>query len=127
MASRIQPYASDEDAKSVTGYSTTLCGAVISFKSKGQTASTLSVTESELVAAVDCAQDLLFEKNVLESLGLKVQVPMLLQVDNKGVLDLANNWIVGGRTRHINVRTIFLRELKEQGRVVDCRMDSDCG
>jgi hypothetical protein len=39
-------YASDEDAKSVTGYSTTLCGAVISFKSKGQTASTLSVTES---------------------------------------------------------------------------------
>jgi hypothetical protein len=76
-------YASDEDAKSVTGYSTTLCGAVISFKSKGQTASsTLSVTESELV--VDCAQDLMFEKNVLESIGVKVQVPMILPSGQQG-------------------------------------------
>ena len=108
-------YASDENAKSVTGYSTTLCGATISEKSKGQTATTLSVTESELVAAVDCVQDLLFEKRVLESLGLKVETPMILQVDNKGVMDLANNWSVGGRTRHITVRTNFLRELKEQG------------
>jgi hypothetical protein len=108
-------YASDEDAKSVTGYSTTLCGATISEKSKGQTATTLSVTESELVAACDCVQDLLFEKRVLESLGLKVETPMILQVDNKGVMDLANNWSVGGRTRHITVRTNFLRELKEQG------------
>ena len=47
-------YASDESAKSVTGYSTTLNGAVISFKSKSQIAMTLSVTESELVAAIDC-------------------------------------------------------------------------
>jgi hypothetical protein len=108
-------YASDEDAKSVTGYSTFLCGAVISMKSKGQQASTLSVTESELVAAIDCAQDLLFEKKVLESIGLKVKLPMILQVDNKGVMDLANNWSVGGRTRHITVKTNFLRELKEEG------------
>jgi hypothetical protein len=107
-------YASDEDAKSVTGYSTTLCGATISMKSKGQTATTLSVTESELVAAVDCTQDLLFEKRVLESLGLKVETPMILQVYNKGVMDLANNRSVGGHTRHITVRTNFLHELKEQ-------------
>jgi hypothetical protein len=55
---------------------------------------------------------------VLESLGLKVQVPMILQVDNKGVMDLANNWSVGVRTRHMNVRTFFLRELKEQGLLI---------
>jgi hypothetical protein len=108
-------YVSDEDAKSVTGYSTTLCGVTISMKSKGQTATTLLVTESELVAAVDCAQDLLFEKRVLESLGLKVETPMILQLANKGVMYLANNWSVGGRMRHITVRTNILRELKEQG------------
>ena len=43
-------YASDENVKSVTGYSTTLNGATILFKSKDQTATTLLVTESELVA-----------------------------------------------------------------------------
>jgi hypothetical protein len=111
-------YAKDESAKSVSGYSTFLCGAPISFKSKMQTTTTLSVTEAELVAAVSCAQDLLFEKRVLESIGLKVRVPMILNVDNKGVMDLANNWSVSGRTRHITVRTNFLRELKEQGLLI---------
>jgi hypothetical protein len=51
----------------------------------------------------------------LELLGLKVETPIILQVDKKGVMDLANNWSVGGCTRHIMVRTNFLRELKEQG------------
>jgi hypothetical protein len=76
---------------------------------------TLSVTESELVAAIDCVQDLLFERRVLESIGLQVELPMILRVDNKGVVDLVNNWSVTGRTRHITARINFLRELKEQG------------
>ena len=39
---------------------------------------------------------------------------MLLYVDNKGTKDLANNWSCGGRTRHVQARQFFLRELKEQ-------------
>ena len=111
-------YAKDESARSLSGYSTFVCGAPISFKSKMQTATTLEVTKAELVAAVSCAQDMLFEKRVLESIGLKVRVPMILSVDNKGVMDLANNWSVGGRTRHVTVRTNFLRELKEDGLLI---------
>ena len=41
--------------------------------------------------------------------------PMVLTVDNKGAKDLANNWSVGGQTKHIEVRFYFLRELKEAG------------
>ena len=48
------------------------------------------------------------------SLGLKVKTPMILEMDNKGAVDLANNWSVGGRTRHVDVRNNFLRELKDQ-------------
>ena len=40
---------------------------------------------------------------------------MQLQIDNRGTVDLANSWSIGGRTRHIDVRQVFLRELKEQG------------
>ena len=79
------------------------------------TANRSAVTESELISAVSCVQDLLFEKCVLESMGLKVKVPMILKVDNKGVVDLVNNWSVGGRTRHITTKANFLRELKEEG------------
>jgi hypothetical protein len=74
-----------------------------------QETTTLSVTESELVAAVSAVQDMLYEMRVLESIGLKVQLPMGLEVDNKGMVDLANNWSVGGRTHHISVRVNFLR------------------
>ena len=58
---------------------------------------------------------MLYEMHLLESMGLEVQKPMILEVDNKGAVDLANNWSVGGRTRHIDVRQCFLRELKEEG------------
>jgi hypothetical protein len=34
------------------------------------------------------------------------------------VVYLANNWSIGGRTRHIDVQSVFLRELKEAGVLV---------
>jgi hypothetical protein len=43
---------------------------------------------------------------------------MLLEVDNKGAKDLVNNWSVGGRLQHVEVKQNFLRELKEQGLIV---------
>ena len=61
---------------------------------------------------------MLFALRLLEALGLKVELPMLLEMDNMGAVHLANNWSVGGRTRHIDVRNHFLRELKEQGLLV---------
>jgi hypothetical protein len=63
---------------------------------------------------------MLYCKNVLESLGLKVKLPMLLEMDNKGAVDLANNWTVGGQTRHVNVQQCFLLELKET-KIMDIR------
>ncbi len=80
---------------------------------KSSTERTLSTTEAETYAGVICVQDMLYMKNVLESLGLKVKLPMVLEMDNQGVVYLANNWSVGGRTRHIDVQSVFLRELKE--------------
>jgi hypothetical protein len=75
----------------------------------------LSVTEAELFAGVMCVQDMLFIMRVLNSLGLQVELPMILEIDNKGAKDLINNWSIGGRLRHVEVKQFFLRELKEQG------------
>jgi hypothetical protein len=105
------------ERKSVSGWAVFLNGAPISMRSKMQDCTTLSVTEAELVAAMACAQDMLFSMRLMESIGLRVKKPMVLTVDNKGAKDLANNWSVGGRTRHIDVRYYFLRELKEAGLV----------
>ncbi len=101
--------------RSVSGYACYLEGAPVSVKSAMQKTVALLVTEAETNAAVSCAQDMLYVKRVLESLDLKVKLPMLLEVDNSGAVDLANNWSAGGRTRHMATKMFFLRDLKENG------------
>jgi hypothetical protein len=108
-------YAKDPvKRRSVSGFCSFLEGCVLNTKSRMQPITSLSVTEAELVAATECAQDLLFAKNVLESIGLKVRTPMNLNIDNSGCIDLICNWSAGGRTRHMDTRMYFLRELKEE-------------
>ena len=86
---------------------------------------TLSVTEAEGAAGVTEAQDMLSVYNILKSLGLKVQLPMVLEMDNKGAVNLANSWSVGGRTGHVDVRMYFLRELKDDGLLVIRHISGD--
>ena len=100
--------------KSVTGTAVFLEGSCVGARSSTQKSVTLSVTEAEYTAAVQCAQDMLFCMRVVESLGLKVKKPMILKIDNKGAHDLSHNWSIGGRTRHVDMRINFLRELKEE-------------
>ena len=41
-------------------------------------------------------------------------MPIHLMVDNKGAKYWVNGWGVVGRARHIGVRFLYLRELKEK-------------
>ena len=107
--------ADPETCRSVSGWSVFLCGSPVVFRSKTQVTVKLSTTEAEQDSSVSCVQDMLFVMHVIESLGLQVEKPMIIEIDNKGTVDLANNWSVGGRTRHVEVKKFFLRELKEQG------------
>ena len=93
-------------------------GEPISFHSATQKFVTLSVTEAEIAAGVMVAQDMLYVYHLLESLKLKVELPMVLEMDNLGAVDIANSWSVGSRMRHVNVRNYFLQELKDQGLLV---------
>jgi hypothetical protein len=116
MGTSDSDYAVDRDTRrSVSGVTTLLCGAPVAVRSKQQQCVTLSVTEAELVAGVECIQNMLFVKDVLESLELKVKLPVILEMDNKGAVNLANNWSSAGRTRHVASLVSFVRELKEQG------------
>ena len=43
---------------------------------------------------------------------------MLHEMDNRGAVDFLNNLSVGGRTRHVDVRNQFLRDLKDEGLLI---------
>ena len=79
---------------------------------------TLNMTESETGAAVTCAQGMMYTKNISELLELSVEFPMVLEIDNRGEMDLLNSWAIGGRIRHIGVKLNYLWELNEQGIMV---------
>jgi hypothetical protein len=101
-------WAKDPDTGcSVSGWSTFLFDAPISMKSKMMPIVVLSGTEAKLFAATCCAQDVLFKMRVSEYIGLKVKKPMILIVDNKGAKDLCDNWSIGGRTWHVEVKQYF--------------------
>ena len=48
-------------------------------------------------------------------MGLFIELPMITYCGSRGTVDLANNWSVRGRTRHIDVKHNYLRELKANG------------
>ena len=73
-------------------------GTVTQWRHATQKHVTLSVTEAEQAAVVTCAQALIHQKHLLESIGLQVELPLILEVDNQGAVDLANNWSAGGQT-----------------------------
>ena len=109
-------HASCKDTlRSVSGWSAELNRAAHACKSKTQRFVTLSATEAECVAAVQCVQDMMCGKNFLESLGLKVKLPMVLYMDNKGGGDIFNSWSIAGNARAASIRFACIRELKEQG------------
>ncbi len=66
-------------------------GAPAMFKSSTERTVSLSTAEAETYAGVTCMQEMLCMKNVLESLGLKVKLHMVLEMDNQGAVDLAYN------------------------------------
>ncbi len=66
-------YAKETQTRpSVTGYVVYLEDAPTMHRSAMQKTVALSSCEAELIVAVLCAQDMMFQKNILESIGLKV-------------------------------------------------------
>jgi Reverse transcriptase (RNA-dependent DNA polymerase) len=92
--------ANPDNHRSVMSCQVFLEDCCISAKSKQMPFVTLSVTEAELAAAVECVQDMLYVMHVMEGMGLKVKMPMPLYVDNKAAVNMVKNWISGGCTRH---------------------------
>jgi hypothetical protein len=108
--------------KSVGGHVVYLNEAPVVMTSKMQRLVGLCSTETELIEQCELGQNMLFVWRLLKEMELKVELPMIMECDNEGAIDVVNNWSSSGRTRHLDVRYKFLRELKEANiiRVIWC-------
>ena len=102
----------DNNRRSVSGIAVTLRGAVVSHASKTQRVVSLSTSEAEYIAAGDGVKEALFVRAVLsfvasETCGANVKV----LEDNQGTKALIENLLISARSKHIDVRFHFIREL----------------
>jgi hypothetical protein len=109
-------YAGDTDTRiSVYGYIIYFCGASIAWKSKSGKSVTLSSTEAEYFALSEVAKEVIFVKQIVDSMGFKMNFPIIIKVDNVGAIYLANNYTSSQLTKHIDIRQHFIREFIEDG------------
>ncbi len=103
-----------DDQKIVSGTQVFLNRSPVMAKSSTQKVVTLSVTEAELYAATSCAHDMLFVWQMMQAMQLRVKLPMLLQCDNKGTINLSKNLSTGDKTCHVDVQIYMLCNLNKQ-------------
>ena len=112
-------FASDKETRiSVFGYIIYFCGIQIAWRSKGMKSVVLSTTEAEYMALSEVVKELKFIVQLLETMNIKVEPPITVYVDNVGAIWLSNNRTTSDRTKHIDIRTSFVKEYQEDGKII---------
>jgi len=119
-------YARDQDdRRSTSGYVLMLGTGAVSWSSKKQPIVSLSTTEAEFIAAIACACQAIWLRRILEELQFKQVEATIVFCDNNSEIKLSKNPVLHGRSKHIDVKYYFLRDLSNDGaiKLVYCRRE----
>ena len=118
-ASRLAGYSDSDWAvkHSTSGWVFLYNSATISWGTKKQTSVALSSCEAEIMAASEATKEAVYLDTFLSELGLSDGKPIDLSVDNTGARDLAYNPEHHDKTKHIERRHFYVREMVEAMRI----------
>ena len=102
-----------EDRKSTSGHLFLLSSGAVSWSSRKQPVVTLSTTEAEFVAASSCACQAVWLRRLLEELNHVQEESTVIYCDNSSAIKLSKNPVLHGRSKHIDMRFHFLRDLSK--------------
>ena len=88
-----------------------ICGSAVAWGSKLQSSVALSNAEAEYMALSAAAHEVIFLRQLLTSLGEHVKGPTPMYEDNERYEAMATNDITSAKTKHINIRHHFVRDL----------------
>jgi hypothetical protein len=103
--------------KSNSGYVVLLNGCLVSWCSKKQSVVALSSTEAEYYALAESMKECIWTSSLIRELGLQ-DARFTVFEDNQSCIQLSNNPVKHGRTKHIDVRHHFIRNLLEDEKAV---------
>ena len=78
----------------------------------------LSTFEAEYMALSEVVKELKFIVQLLQTMNIEVELPITVHVDNVGSIWLSNNRTTSDRTKHIDIRTSFVKEYQEDGKII---------
>ena len=98
-----------ESRITVYGYVIYFCVVPVAWKSRSMRSVVLSTTEAEHVAISKAVKEIIFIYQLLESMDVKVPLPIKVRVDSIGAIWLVNNSEVSEQTKHVDTRAHFVR------------------
>ncbi|GAA0175604.1 transmembrane signal receptor [Lithospermum erythrorhizon] len=111
-------YAGDtDDRKSTSGYVFLLSSGAVAWSSKKQPIVTLSTTKAEFIAAATCACQSVWMKKILAEIGHEQNECTQILCDNSSTIKLSKNPVMHGRSKHIDIKFHFLRDLTRNGSI----------
>ncbi|GKB63222.1 hypothetical protein Tco_0919408, partial [Tanacetum coccineum] len=106
-------YAKDPDkGRSITSYTFLVQGCVVSWKATVQHMVALLTTEAEYMDLTKAMKEAIWLRGLLKELGVELN-RVAVSCDNQGTIHLSQNHVFHERTKHINVRYHFIREVLE--------------
>ncbi|KAL9966545.1 hypothetical protein ACROYT_G024633 [Oculina patagonica] len=111
--------SSTDDRRSISGYCFSLnkAGPLISWKSRKQPTVALSSCEAEYIALAAAVQEGMYLIQIVNDVG-EVNDPVLIFEDNQGTIALSMNPVNRQRSKHIDVRYHFIRNVQNAGKVI---------
>jgi len=99
-----------DSRKSLTGFVLTAFGTAISWKASLQKVVSLSTTEAEYIALTEAVKESLWLEGIAKELKIQNEV-ITVHCDSQSAIDLSKNYVHHERTKHIDIKLHFVREV----------------
>ena len=99
------------DRKSTTGFVIMINDSVVSWLSKKQSTIALSTAEAEYMAISSTTQELMWIRQLLDELMMPLKYPIRLLSDNRAAISISTNDVNHSRTKHIDIRHHYIRDI----------------
>ena len=99
------------DRKSTSGGAFFLGKRLVSWTSKKQSCTYQSTAKAEYVAVVVNCSNIVWSKQLLEGMKVKIKEPVVMYCDNTSAINISKNLVMHSKKRHIAIKYHFFREL----------------
>ena len=86
-------------------------GMIVSWHCNKQSLVSLSTMESEFVSAARGVQEAMGCYHMVKELGINIQLPMKLYMDNQAAIACIMNEASSAKTKHVDIKQKFIKDL----------------